>query len=389
MGNSILLAALGLVSFASAIAIRLPDPLVPMLARDFGVTVELAALVSSAYALPYALGQPILGPVGDAIGKAFVMKICLAVAALATAAGMFAPDYWSLFATRVVAGLAGGGAIPIAIAMVGDRFDYKHRQVALARVIFAVVIGQLAGASLSGLIAEAWGWRMSFAGAAFVAFVALAGAVLTLETRKDAKREPFTIAGAKARYAKVLSNPRAPVCYTAVFTEGVAIYGIFPHLAALFEQRGVGGVSEAGLAIAGFGLGGLVMTTTVGLLLRAIGQLNIMRLGGLSAAFAMALTAFAQSWEMTAFAFFFLGLGFYMMHNSLQTQATELAPDARGSAVALHACFFFIGIALGPPILALGLRFLGTVPSLLIAATVCSLIGVTTAWQLKARGAPA
>ena len=40
---------------------------------------------------------------------------------------------------------------------------------------------------------------------------------------------------------------------------------------------------------------------------------------------------------------FVAGISFYMLHNSLQTEATELAPSARGSAVALFACGFFIG----------------------------------------------
>ena len=47
-------------------------------------------------------------------------------------------------------------------------------------------------------------------------------------------------------------------------------------------------------------------------------------------------------------AFVLVGVGFYMIHNSLQTQATELAPGNRGSAVAAHAFFFFLGQAAGP-----------------------------------------
>ena len=44
------------------------------------------------------------------------------------------------------------------------------------------------------------------------------------------------------------------------------------------------------------------------------------------------------------------GLSSYMLHNSRQTEATEIAPSARGSAVALFACGFFVGQGLGPPL---------------------------------------
>jgi MFS family permease len=48
-----------------------------------------------------------------------------------------------------------------------------------------------------------------------------------------------------------------------------------------------------------------------------------------------------------------------MLHNSMQTEATELAPSARGSAVALFACGFFVGQGLGPIVFAAVLHGLG------------------------------
>jgi predicted MFS family arabinose efflux permease len=47
------------------------------------------------------------------------------------------------------------------------------------------------------------------------------------------------------------------------------------------------------------------------------------------------------------------GLGFYMLHNTLQTQATQMAPQARGAAVALFASVLFIGQSLGVSVVAL------------------------------------
>ena len=56
---------------------------------------------------------------------------------------------------------------------------------------------------------------------------------------------------------------------------------------------------------------------------------------------------------------FIAGVSFYMLHNSMQTEATELAPSARGSAVALFACGFFVGQGLGPIVFAALLHGLG------------------------------
>jgi putative Mn2+ efflux pump MntP len=63
-----------------------------------------------------------------------------------------------------------------------------------------------------------------------------------------------------------------------------------------------------------------------------------------------------------------LGVGFYMVHSAIQTRVTELVPQARGSAVALHAFCFFLGQSLGPVVLGLGWGLVGPGPSQLLGA---------------------
>jgi MFS family permease len=64
-----------------------------------------------------------------------------------------------------------------------------------------------------------------------------------------------------------------------------------------------------------------------------------------------------------------------MIHNSLQTEATELAPAARGSAVALFACALFLGQGAGPLVFGpLSVRF-GVVPVFLAMALAFAVLG--------------
>jgi predicted MFS family arabinose efflux permease len=69
------------------------------------------------------------------------------------------------------------------------------------------------------------------------------------------------------------------------------------------------------------------------------------------------------------------GVSFYMLHNSMQTEATELAPSARGSAVALFACGFFVGQGLGPIVFAALLHGLGPRAALLAVAAALVILG--------------
>ena len=62
------LAVVAGASFGSSMFIRMTDPLVPLVATEFEIAPATAALLGTAFALPWAAMQPILGPLGDLIG---------------------------------------------------------------------------------------------------------------------------------------------------------------------------------------------------------------------------------------------------------------------------------------------------------------------------------
>jgi predicted MFS family arabinose efflux permease len=377
--------------FTSAMIVRIADPLVPEIARDLLVAPGTAALLASAFAFPYALGQPILGPLGDALGKARIIKGCLLMLAIALALTAIAPTIETLFAARILAGLAGGGTIPLAIATIGDRFAMAERQVALSRLLSAMLIGQIVGVVGSGYIGSLVSWRWVMAIASLCVVGSLILALRYLEARPDAERKPFSFASMRDGYAQVFANPRAKVCYAAVFMGGLFILGLTPYLAVILEFRGAGGLREAGYVLAGLGLGGVLFTVLVAWMLRALGgQMNMIRAGGIIAALGLAAYATSATWPLAALAFVATGLGFYMVHNSLQTQATELAPAARGAAVALHAFFFFLGQAFGPVYYALGFNIFGQLSPVPVfaAGLVMAGLGFVVA-RLLARPLPA
>jgi predicted MFS family arabinose efflux permease len=133
-----------------------------------------------------------------------------------------------------------------------------------------------------------------------------------------------------------------------VFVEGALVFGTFPYFAPVLRARGLGGTLEAGLAVAAFGCGGFVFAAAARPLLARVGQARMVALGGGLAALAMLGFALAPAAAFFVAAALLLGTGFYMVHSSIQTRVTEVAPEARGSAVSLHAFHFHAGQALGP-----------------------------------------
>lgn len=380
----LLLLTLGFCGFASSLAARSTDPMVTTIAADLTAPVAAVALLSTSYALPYGFGQPFLGPLGDVLGKTRVLKVCLIVFTIALSIASVAPTLPGLFAARVLAGLAAGGIIPLGLAMIGDRFPFETRQVAIGRFLSASVMGQLLGVTSSGILADTIGWRTAMWATAAVAMVAMLLAIARLDEGPAIERKPVNLDVVLGRYALVFSNPRSWICFGGVFFEGIAVFGVMPFVAEIIERTMDGGPSEAGFIIAGLAVGGIVFSFTVQHILRAFGPFGMMRIGGVLAAVGLLLFAVARSWEESSVCFLALGIGFFMVHNSLQNRATELAPTARGSAVALHAFFFFLGQGVAPALFGFGLHHLGHELTIAACALVIALTGMVCA-QLLAR----
>lgn len=380
MSSRNLILILATSGFASTFSGRAVEPMVGVIARDLSSTPQTIALLSAAFALPYAFIQPVLGPVGDALGKERVMKVALAVLFLALACSIFAPDPSTLFTLRIIAGAAAGGSIPLSIALIGDRIEIAQRQVALSRYMVAVIMGQLAGSSFAGLLAEWIGWRGVFTLSTFMIALALAATIIGFRGAVPGGR--FDLRSALLRYRDILSNPRALTLFSLVFVEAIAIFGIFPYVAPLLEERGGGGAAEAGFALGGFAIGGLVYSALVAWMLKRLGIGRILLGGGLFAGAAHILLGLGGDWKLDAAAMLLMGLGFYMLHNTFQAQVTEVAPGARASAVALHAFSFFCGQALGVVLMGFGLRNIGLTGATSAAALIIASVGLAASYRL-------
>src|SRR3954465_1503682 len=185
--NSLLLRR-SLIGFIAALASRATDPIIPPIAHDIQVDPNAVALLTTAFALPFALVQPVLGPVGDMVGKVRVMIACLAVTILAMVASGLATNFTVLLLARIVAGAAAGGIFPVGIAVIGDLVPVKERQVAIGRWLTAVITGNLLGSSLAGVVADLVGWRGVFFVITALGVLALAVAMVSL--RKAARAKP-------------------------------------------------------------------------------------------------------------------------------------------------------------------------------------------------------
>lgn len=380
------LVVVSFIAFSTSLFMRAIDPVVPQISGEFGMPAADVALLATAFALPFAVIQPLLGPVGDFFGKTKLMLAGMTLLVLATLVGAFAENFTWLLVTRVIAGMAAGAIFPAGLAFVSDNVAVERRQIVLGRYVAAALAGNLTGAWAGGIVGDFTNWRGVLVAATVCGALALAAGLWGFRNVKHEKGERFDLAFAVNSYRTIFANPRAKWTYLGVLLEGIAIFGIFPFVAILLHEVGEYRATIAGFVIAGFAVGGAVFGLIVAPMLKLFGTRGLMIWGGLIAASMLCLSTLRLSWPVEFAAFFVMGIGFYMMHNCFQLAASEIAPKARGSAIALHSSSFFIGHAVGPVFYYWGLAYAGLTATLLAAAAIIAATGIGGARFLFPKG---
>ncbi len=240
-----------------------------MIAADLAIDVKTAALLSTAFAFPYALIQPVLGVTGDFFGKTKLMNACVLIMSLAALVCAFASNFSLLVAMRIAAGLVAGGVFPVAMALLGDLVPINQRQIAIARLLGIALTANVLGAAMSGVIGDLFGWRGVFAILGSFSLVVSFLAFWAFRNTTLPKPPPFNRAAVIANFRGIFADPRAKVCFGAVFLEAIFIHGLFPYVGVLLLGIGETRASIAGLLIGCFAIGGIVYSLFVPYLVRS------------------------------------------------------------------------------------------------------------------------
>jgi predicted MFS family arabinose efflux permease len=379
---------LAVVAFASQAQVRVTDSLLPQIAADFGTTVGAAAMVVTAYAVAHGTTQLLTGPVGDRFGKYLTITLmALASSILVMLCGL-ANSLPELMLARLLAGATAGWVIPLSMAYVGDVTPYEHRQPVLGRYLSGQIFGQLFGQAAGGVLGDLFGWRNVFVilGALF-AFAA-AGLIFELvsnpRTRAPGRPEE-TSRGFVADYATVLSSPWARVVILAVLIEASIGWGAFAYVGADLNHRFGLSFTAVGLIVGMFAVGGLLYAATVQQLVNRLGQRGLAIGGGILCAIAYLTLAIGAAWWLAPIAVAMIGLGFYALHNTLQTNATQMTPTARGTAVALFSSAIYLGQTGGVAAGAFIFDRFGGAPLFVATAIVLPALAFWFAWELRRR----
>ena len=292
-----------------------------------------------------------------------------------------APTFDTLVFARALAGIAMASMMPLSMAWIGDNVPYAERQPVLARFLAGQITGLAMGQAVGGIATDLVSWRLPFwllAGwflVIIVVFVRVTGA----KAHGHVARDPNTPQpGLFAQCRSVLVVPWARRVLALVFVEGAALYGPFAFFATHLHVKHGLSLALAGSMVVAFAIGGLSFAVIAGRLVPRLGEPGLARVGASLMAGGIALPALTPSGVTSLVVLpglFAAGLGCYMLHNTLQMNATQMVPPSRGTAVALFASCFFLGQSLGVALAGALIERVATTPVLLGGAATLLVVG--------------
>lgn len=369
-------------------SMRVCDAMLVALSTQWGTTVGDASRVVAAFALAYGTLQLFYGPLGERLGKLRVVHAAVWACALCSGLAALSPHLDALVMARVLMGASAAGIIPLCLAWIGDKVPYAQRQETLAGLMSATVTGMMCGQWLGGWAAQAWGWRSAFVvlAAAFALVAGLLGWRMALARAAEPRQQEGSYWSSAREGLALWALPRVRWVLAMVTLEGALAFGALAFAPSVLELHfGLSPTGAGGMMVL-YGLGGLLYSQGARRWLGWWGERGLARVGAAGVAAGLLLLAWSTSLVWAGVGCALSGLGFYMLHNTLQMQATQMAPHARASAVTWFACCLFFGQSAG----VMAVATLVDGQALSWAYTACAvgmvLLGVQVAGRVSRKG---
>ncbi|MFK8253885.1 MFS transporter [Ancylobacter terrae] len=320
--------------------------LLPTVAADLHITLPLAGLIVSVYALGVTFGAPVLTALTGRVGRKTLLAGLMGLFIAGNTAAALSPSYEMLLVARIVSALAHGVFFSVGATIAAGLVPADRRASAIALMFTGLTVAIVTGVPLGTFIGQTFGWRATFWAVAGLGAVALAGILLLLPSNL-AKAPPTPLLD----QVRVLGSGRLLIAFGMTALGYGGTFVAFTFLASILEQ------------ITGFASHQVSLILVLYGLAIAAGNLVGGRIADRDPVRALAVLFALQAATLVAFTFTAVSplatlvtlaaLGFLSFANvpGLQLYVVELArryrPGAVDVASALNIAAFNLGIAVG------------------------------------------
>lgn len=209
--------ALFCAGFVTFITLYDVQPLLPLFAREFGVSPAAASLALSSATISLALGMLIAGTVSETVGRRALMSVALFLTSFLALATLFSHSFESLLMLRLLQGLVLAGVPSVAMAYLGEEMDAQAIGHAMGLYISGNALGGMSGRIGSALLCEYVPWHTAIA---FIGIVSLLLSLLFLKSlppSRNFRQRPFEVSYLFTSLLQHLRDPGLHCLYALAF----------------------------------------------------------------------------------------------------------------------------------------------------------------------------
>lgn len=325
--------------FLMGIDLFVVSPLLPFISEAYNVSSALTGWMVTVFAVTYALFAPFFGWLSDKNGRRALITFGLLLFFISNILTAFAPSFFWLIVSRILAGLSVASITPLIYAIIGDAAPTNRTGTWLSIVVSGHLTALWAGAPVGTLLEHLLGWRSVFVVMAIMGAIL---AVVNFKTWKHISKGKSTRNLLEGNLLRIIGS----VSVTTIWA--ISMYALYVYLgAALYSENGFSS-SEIALAITFYGIGAVIGSLISGQLTDRFGEEKISKVTLIFLILIfVCLGIFFSSGDWIYFFLFLWALVGYAGFTSYQARLAVEYSNKRGIIMAWNNTALYIGITFG------------------------------------------
>ncbi|MDO3408582.1 MFS transporter [Saccharibacillus sp. CPCC 101409] len=223
--------------------------LLPNVARDLNVSIPRAGQLITGYALGVAVGAPLLTILTHRLPQKKLLLLLMLIFILGNLAGVFAPTYGVLMASRLLTALAHGTFLGSGSIIATRLVRPEKRAGAVSLVLMGLTVANIVGVPFGTFVGQQLGWRASFGAIAAIGLLSLIGIAILIPVLSGGKSAGL------AHEVRGVLNPRVLLTLAAGALGCGSLFTVFTYITPLLT--GVSGFAESSVTwiLVLFGIG--------------------------------------------------------------------------------------------------------------------------------------
>ncbi|MFF2879431.1 MFS transporter [Gottfriedia sp. NPDC057991] len=340
------LMALAISAFGIGTTEFVPVGLLSTLAGDLKISITLAGLLISGYAMGVAFGAPILTALTNKIGRKSLLMLLMIIFIVGNSVAAFSTSFGLLLVARIITSFSHGVFFSIGSTIAADVVPENKRASAIAFMFTGLTVATVTGVPLGTFIGQHFGWRSTFGAVALLGVIAIIAIAILVP--KTIKQPP---ASKLSDNLKVLKNRPLLLAFAITALGYGGTFVAFTYLSPILEKITGFAPNSISIILLVYGIAVALGNTIGG---KAANKNPLKALTWMFAfqAIVLIILSFTAPFKLVGIVtIFFLGLLAFMNVPGLQIYVVKLAekhvPSAVDIASALNIAAFNVGIAIG------------------------------------------